>query len=125
MASRAALAIESARLFDQAQNELTARQQAEALIQHQADQLQAQNEELLAQNEELVTQGRVIAEAEAELREANANLERRVDARTHELSLANAALARAARMKDEFLASMSHELRTPLAGILGLAEVLQ
>ncbi len=42
-----------------------------------------------------------------------------------QLSAANAALEKAARMKDEFLASMSHELRTPLTGILGLSEALQ
>jgi|GEM_PF-368387 len=38
---------------------------------------------------------------------------------------ANTEMARAMRMKDEFLASMSHELRTPLNGILGLSEALQ
>jgi len=42
-----------------------------------------------------------------------------------ELADANVALANAAQMKDEFLASMSHELRTPLAGILGLTETLR
>jgi len=34
-------------------------------------------------------------------------------------------LAKAARLKDEFLASMSHELRTPLNSILGMTEALQ
>jgi signal transduction histidine kinase/ActR/RegA family two-component response regulator len=37
----------------------------------------------------------------------------------------NAHLARAAQMKDQFLASMSHELRTPLNAILGIAEGLR
>jgi PAS domain S-box-containing protein len=41
------------------------------------------------------------------------------------LSATNAALEKAARLKDEFMASMSHELRTPLTGILGLSEALQ
>lgn len=42
-----------------------------------------------------------------------------------ELSTANTALERAARLKDEFLASMSHELRTPMTSILGLTEALR
>jgi len=44
--------------------------------------------------------------------------------RTEELKTANEAFARAAKLKDEFLASMSHELRTPLTSILGLTEAL-
>ncbi len=40
------------------------------------------------------------------------------------ISLANAKLARATRLKDEFLANMSHELRTPLNSILGMSEML-
>jgi PAS domain S-box-containing protein len=58
---------------------------------------------------------------EAALRESESHLRQNRD----ELSAANIALEKAARMKDEFLASMSHELRTPLTGILGLAEALQ
>lgn len=63
--------------------------------------------------------------AEMALVKERATLAGRVAERTTELRVANAELARAARMKDEFLASMSHELRTPLSSILGLSEILQ
>ncbi|MEK8017693.1 MAG: PAS domain S-box protein [Candidatus Parabeggiatoa sp.] len=59
------------------------------------------------------------------LQQERASLAQRVKERTAELSLANAQLARAARLKDEFLANMSHELRTPLNAVLGMTEVLQ
>jgi PAS domain S-box-containing protein len=64
-------------------------------------------------------------QAELALAEERALLSQRVEERTAALSIANTQLARAARTKDEFLASMSHELRTPLTGILGLTEALQ
>jgi signal transduction histidine kinase len=63
-------------------------------------------------------------EAQLALEAHRAHLEQRVAERTEELHLANAALARAARLKDEFMANMSHELRTPLTGVIGLSEVL-
>ncbi len=63
--------------------------------------------------------------AEEALETERTLLAQRVAERTAELSLANTQLARAARLKDEFLVSMSHELRTPLSAILGLSEALQ
>jgi CheY-like chemotaxis protein len=63
--------------------------------------------------------------AEAALEAERALLAQRIAERTAELSSANAELARAARLKDEFLTGMSHELRTPLNAILGLSEALQ
>jgi signal transduction histidine kinase len=69
-----------------------------------------------------VTRRKLVEQALAHERNT---LTRRVEERTSDLSEANAQLARAARLKDEFLASMSHELRTPLNTILGLSEALQ
>jgi len=69
-----------------------------------------------------VTQRKLVEQALADERNT---LSRRVEERTTDLSEANAQLARAARLKDEFLASMSHELRTPLNTVLGLSEALQ
>ena len=105
-------------VFDGLFLDVTERRQARDVIEAQYEQLQAQNQELLSQDT-------LLRRAEADLRRLNADLEQRVSDRTTELSQANAALARAARLKDEFLAGMSHELRTPLTAILGLSEALQ
>ncbi len=66
-----------------------------------------------------------LKQAAEQLREAHDRLEQRVFERTTELRDANLSLEKAARLKDEFMASMSHELRTPLTGILGLSEAMQ
>jgi PAS domain S-box-containing protein len=57
---------------------------------------------------------------EIELRTAQEQLQRR----TQELAEANEGLARASRMKDQFLAVLSHELRTPLTSVYGWVEIL-
>jgi signal transduction histidine kinase len=51
-------------------------------------------------------------------------LERRVEERTNDLTIANEKLARVGQAKSEFLANMSHELRTPLNAIIGYSELL-
>lgn len=64
-------------------------------------------------------------EAEGALAAERAQLAQRVEERTKDLRIANAALKQSARLKDEFLATISHELRTPLSAILTLSETLQ
>lgn len=90
IADQLAIAIENARLFQQARQEINERKKAETTLE-----------------------------------EERARLTQRVEERTADLQTANLELARAARLKDEFLASMSHELRTPLTAILGLCDVLK
>jgi signal transduction histidine kinase len=62
--------------------------------------------------------------SEEEYRQLNADLEKRVAERTHELLAVNERLKEVDRLKSEFLASMSHELRTPLNSIIGFNEII-
>lgn len=61
---------------------------------------------------------------EAQQLEYQADLEKKIDARTKELFYAKEKAENAAAAKSEFLANMSHELRTPLNAIIGFCEIL-
>jgi diguanylate cyclase (GGDEF)-like protein/putative nucleotidyltransferase with HDIG domain len=110
-AAHAAIAIQNARLYTQAQQEIEERERAQAALRQSQANLQAELLERLR--------------AEKELQEERELLAQRVEERTSELTAANAKLTAALRTKDEFLATVSHELRTPLNAILLLTESMQ
>lgn len=56
--------------------------------------------------------------------QAHQELEKRVEERTHELTLAFEEVKKVSRRKTEFVSSVSHELRTPLTSIKGYASIL-
>lgn len=62
--------------------------------------------------------------AEEKLAHYQQNLERLVEQRTRDLSLAKEAAEAASRAKTAFLANVSHELRTPMHGIMGMLSLV-
>jgi signal transduction histidine kinase/DNA-binding response OmpR family regulator len=60
----------------------------------------------------------------AALHELQAELEQKVEERTHDLAEALHGAEAASQAKSEFLANMSHEIRTPMNGVLGMVELL-
>ena len=73
--------------------------------------------------DELENLGEEFNQMTARLQESYANLEEKVEIRTHELAEALEQLEIASKHKSEFLANMSHELRTPLNPILGMTHL--
>jgi len=55
---------------------------------------------------------------------AQQELEKKVEERTHELTLALDEVKKISRRKTDFISSVSHELRTPLTSIKGYASIL-
>ncbi len=113
LATRAALAMENARLHRESEA-------ARLRLEDQATELEAQTHELQAQAVHL-------EEIQAELERANRDLvvtNERLAAEAREAEAARARAERADQARAGFLATMSHELRTPLNAMIGYTDLM-
>ncbi len=90
-----------------------------------ADRINVEREEKRQAQERAIQALRTADELNDKLVEYNRNLEKTVEGRTRELTLANEKLMEMDQLKSDFLASVSHELRTPLTSIVGFASIIR
>lgn len=110
-ADHAAIAIENARLYYQAQQELDERERAEQELRQHRDRLEE-----------------VVAERTTELRDANEQLQLEIGERKQaEEALRQYTLELETRNKDldAFAHTVAHDLKAPLGAIIGFAQVLE
>ncbi|HYC84754.1 MAG TPA: ATP-binding protein, partial [Chryseosolibacter sp.] len=129
------------RQAEEEKNKLLLEQNAllERTVAERTREIVTQNEELHSQSEEIAAQRDVLANQNRELQEAhviiekqnkeiqrkNAQLEVEVDARTHEVQLANQELIDQNNQLEQFAFVSAHNLRAPLTRIMGLAHILE
>jgi len=113
LGTRAGLAIDNARLFEE-------NEEARELLEQQATELEAQAAELETTTSDLERSNTGLRTLNEALAMRTSEAER---ART-DAEKARAEADEANRAKSEFLAAMSHELRTPLNAIIGYAQLL-
>jgi signal transduction histidine kinase/CheY-like chemotaxis protein len=120
-------------------NDITEQQRTQILLQQSKTELEKRvnlrTQELVELNERLNQQNYKLQQAKQAAETSNEELARATRLKyeflanmltsNQHLAISNEELARATRLKDEFLANMSHELRTPLNAILGMSEALQ
>lgn len=124
-AAHAAIAIQNAQLYTQAQQEIEERERAQLALSQSQAHLQERVMELQRAKAAEQQQRELAESLYLQVQEERALLAQRVEERTSELTAANNKLTAALRTKDEFLATVSHELRTPLSAVLLLTESMQ
>jgi PAS domain S-box-containing protein len=97
---------------------------AEEELHQTIEELQTVQEELIRQKDQIEEQSAKILEQNKILESHKNNLEKLVDERTSELTVAKRKAEESDGLKSAFLANMSHEIRTPMNSIVGFSHLL-